>query len=101
MARTSLERMSERSSNDTIASFLDDADGCNVSGEWHAHAMRDFRAELKLDLGEPSSPLPPATAAGRRAKADGWGVRKAAAQTHHAAPPQPPPPASHHRTSVE
>ena len=52
-ARTSVERSSERSSNDTIASFLDDHD-MHASGEFSAEAIR---ASFKEALGPSLSPL--------------------------------------------
>ena len=67
-ARTSLERASERSSNDTITSFLDDHD-VYASGDWSA---RDFRAELKAELGAgPSQLLSPRQLAAIKAQAPG------------------------------
>jgi len=45
MARTSMERNSERSSNDTIVSFLDDHMDVHASGDFSFATLRDFRLE--------------------------------------------------------
>jgi len=94
-ARTALERTSERSSNDTIASFLDDHDP-TASQEWTA---ADFRAQLKAELGDAmaspgASPVRRVAHAGSKkgvpTAGKFWGSRKATEEgTSSGAPPVP------------
>lgn len=56
-ARTA-ERLGERSSNDTIASFLDDSDGA-ASGEWSGRDVHEVREWDRLHGSPPASPSAP------------------------------------------
>jgi len=81
-ARTEM-RVSERSSNDTIASFLDDHEP-SVSGEWSRAELAEFSSSPKQPSKAPAGKQPRKEAKRGPAGA-GWAARKAATKPAHRA----------------